>query len=89
LTHQNNYFSHNFTDWSWFWLSASDVKEPGQFHWTDGSAVNTSLWGENDPNEFGVGKVACVDFYVNTAKLYDENCSFADRQILCEARGSA
>lgn len=59
-----------------FWLSATDTAlTPGQFEWTDGTAVDNITWSYTDPNDFGIGRKTCVAGSSNLAKLWDAKCS--------------
>lgn len=76
------------TDHHAFWLSGSDIdRTPGQFHWLDGTVVENSSWNYHpqqiEPNQFGVGKKACIELGTLYAKLFDYNC-FNIAMPLCE-----
>lgn len=70
-----------------FWLSAKYVNSSGgsgTFRWEQvGLNVDNSLWGPNEPDQFGPGKQACAYFDSRGDKLFDEDCS-KSLYILCD-----
>lgn len=71
----------------WFWSSASDIgRQPGQFHWSNGTPLNKSIWGAVKLNAFGAGKQSCVSvdsMIAKVATLSDYPCTEVSN-VMCE-----
>lgn len=68
-----------------FWLSATDIGQTqGQFRWLDETPVDASTWNDEQPDEFGPGKEACVFLHTDFAKLFDLDCQNKNVVIICE-----
>jgi len=68
----------------WFWLSASDIgRQPGHFHWSDGTPLGKNMWDEGILDAFGADKQACVALVVEVAALSDYACTQVSN-VLCE-----
>lgn len=68
-----------------FWLSATDINQTaGHFHWSDGTRVDDTLWKGGQPDDFGTGEQTCSVLDTGNAKLFDDSCSAATYNVLCE-----
>ncbi|XP_059167887.1 uncharacterized protein LOC131949942 [Physella acuta] len=63
------------------WLGANDELQEGEWLWTDGTKANlTSMWFENEPNNFG-GNENCLEM-ISNRKMNDANC-FESHFFIC------
>ena len=46
-----------------FWIGGSDIKNEGEWVWTDGSAFDYKFWGGNNPSNSG-GNEDCISFWL-------------------------
>ena len=66
-----------FQGWSGVWIGLHDVMTEGDHEWTDGTQLNFTLWGGNQPNPGAQGeRDDCVVFsYGDYYRWHDANCA--------------
>ncbi|XP_042362729.1 lactose-binding lectin l-2-like [Plectropomus leopardus] len=69
----------------WTWIGLSDIHKEGRWMWSDGSAVNFTLWGAGQPDNAG-GNEHCGHKNIGSElKWNDHQCS-QTFPFVCESR---
>ncbi|XP_067669211.1 echinoidin-like [Haliotis asinina] len=83
---ENTYIS-SFNSSMYIWIGYNDLTEEGSFRWTDGSALDFSNWGSDQPDDLGNEDCVGTNFLAFGA-WNDFYCSRFYRYI-CVKKGSA
>lgn len=78
-------FSPSISVDTYFSMAAHDIgRTAGQFHWSDGTPVDSGLWFPGQPNDFVNGKQTCAWLQPESGKLHDFDCYRIYYYALCE-----
>ncbi|XP_066517825.1 CD209 antigen-like protein E [Hoplias malabaricus] len=83
---EQDFIAENLCNAKNAWIGLTDRDTEGKWEWVDGSILISGNWKKGEPNN--KGNEDCVEFFPQTKKWNDEDCSDEKRWI-CEKKVGA